>query len=107
MLHTLRTMGSNRVVPFGPNTGPGYVPEHFRPEERQAWEDIVGTMAPLHFMDEVDMYVLECAAATLASFRSYSPHFDEFTRARHAKVLSEILEQALVPTSAIPGLVKL
>ena len=66
MLHTLRTMGSNRVVPFGPNTGPGYVPEHFRPEERQAWEDIVGTMAPLHFMDEVDMYVLECAAAPLS-----------------------------------------
>jgi len=53
------------------------------------------------------MYVLECAAATLASFRSYSPHLDEVTRARHAKVLSEILEEALVPTSAIPGLVKL
>ena len=100
-------MGSNRVVPFGHNTGPGDVPEHFRPEERQAWEDIVGTMAPLHFMDEVDMYVLECAAATLASFRSYSPYLDEVTRARHAKVLSEILEEALVPTSAIPGLVKL
>jgi hypothetical protein len=103
----IKHMGTNRVVPFGHNTRRGDVPEHFRPEERQAWEDIVGTMAPLHFMDEVDMYVLECAAATLASFRSYSPHLDEVTRARHAKVLSEILEEALVPTSAIPGLVKL
>ena len=100
-------MNSDGVVPFGRNTGSGHVPEHFRPEERQAWDDIVGTMAPLHFMDEVDMYVLECAAVTLASFRSYSPHLDEVTRARHARVLREILEEALVPTSAIPGLVKL
>jgi len=100
-------MGSDGVARFGRNTASGDVPEHFRPEERKAWEDIVGAMAPLHFMDEVDMYVLECAAATLASFRSYSPHLDEVTRARHAKLLSEILEEALVPTFAIPGLVKL
>ncbi len=83
------------------------VPEHFRPEERQAWQDIVAAMAPLHFMDEVDRYVLECAAATLASFRSYAPHLDEVTRARQAKMLCEILEEALVPASAIPDLVRL
>jgi hypothetical protein len=98
-------MGSNKVVRFGRNNGHD-VPEHFRPEERQAWDDIVATMAPLHFIDEVDRYVLECAAATLANFRSYAPYLDEVTRARHAKVLSEILEEALVRSSAIPGLVK-
>jgi aminoglycoside phosphotransferase (APT) family kinase protein len=80
------------------------VPEHFRPEERRAWDDIVATMAPLHLIDEVDRYVLECAAATLASFRSYAAHLDEVTRARHAKVLGEILEETLVPARAIPGL---
>lgn len=99
-------MDSNKVVRFRRNNG-HEVPQHFRPEERQAWDDIVATMAPLHFMDEVDTYVLECAAATLASFRSYAPFLDQVTRARHAKVLGEILEEALVPTSAIPGLVKL
>ena len=101
-------MGADKVIPFrGDYAQSADVPEHFRPEERQAWEDLVGTMAPLHFLEEVDRYVLECAAATLASFRAYAPHLDEVTRARHAKVLSEILEEALIPARAIPDLVRL
>jgi phage terminase small subunit len=99
-------MGRHNVFRLG-RSNAQEVPEHFRPEERQAWDDIVATMAPLHLMDEVDRYVLECAAATLASFRSYAPYLDDVARARHAKVLGEILEEALVPISAIPGLVKL
>ena len=101
-------MGGDNVIRFmRDNAGRARVPEHFRVEERQAWDDIVGAMAPLHFMDEVDTYVLECAAATLASFRSYAPHLDELTRARHARLLCSILEEALVPAHAIPGLVRL
>lgn len=103
-------MGTDNVIRFvctAGGRGIADAPEHFRPDERRAWEDIVATMAPLHFMEEVDRYILECAAATLASFRSYAGHFDELTRARHAKILSEILEEALVPARAIPDLVRL
>lgn len=99
-------MGGDNVVRFA-REGLGAPPDHFRPEECQAWNDIVSAMAPLHFMDEADRYVLECAAATLASFRTYAPRLDEVTRARHAKVLYEILEEALVPGRAIPGLLRL
>jgi len=98
-------MSADNVIPFrGDDRRSAAAPEHFRPEERQAWDDIVGAMAPLHFMDEVDRYVVECAAATLASFRSYAPHLDDVTRAQHAKLLAEILEEALVPPCAIARL---
>jgi phage terminase small subunit len=101
-------MGMDNVVRYARSErGPFDAPEHFRPEERRAWQDIVATMAPLHVLEEADRYILECAAATLASFRSYAGHLDEVTRARHAKVLCEILEEALVPVRAIPALVRL
>ncbi len=86
--------------------GAGRVPEHFRQEERLAWRDIVSTIAPLQFMEDVDLYFLELAACTLASFRIYAPHVDELTRARHSSVLHDILEQALVPERAIKELLR-
>lgn len=64
-------------------------------------------MAPLHFLEEVDRYIVECAAATLASYRTYAPRLDELARARHAAVLCEIPEEAYVPPSAIRDLVRL
>ena len=97
-------MGNDNIIPF--KRGWAHAPEHFRPEERQAWDDIVSTMAPLHLMEEVDRFILECAAATLASFRTYSVHLDEVTRARQANMLCEVLEAALVPTHAIRDLVR-
>jgi hypothetical protein len=97
-----------RIIPFSVSRpGFGEAPEHFKPAERQAWDDIVSTMAPLHFLEEVDMYFLELAACTLASFRIYAAHLDELARARHSSVLRDILEEALVPERAIRDLLRL
>jgi hypothetical protein len=101
-------VGNDKLITLAGIRGPwAQVPEHFRPEERQAWEDIVATLPPLYVMEVVDGYVLECAAATLASFRAYAVHLDEVTRARHAKMLSQILEEVFVPASAIADFVRL
>jgi hypothetical protein len=86
--------------------GSGWVPEHFKEEERLAWRDIVSSIAPLQFMEEVDIYFLELAACTLASFRTYAPYVDELTRARHSSVLHDMLEHALVPERAIKELLR-
>lgn len=99
-----------KVVLFTPVTGctlrlPS-PPEHFKPEECKAWHDIVASMAPLHAMEEVDRWFLELAAAELATFRMYGPHVDDLTRARHAGILRDILEHALVPQQAIKELLR-
>ena len=102
-------MGSEKVIPFIHRRD--YLrhacpPEHFKPEECRAWSDIVASMAPIHVLEEVDVWFLELAAVTLASFRVYGPHVDDLTRARHVAVLREILEEALVPQRAIKDLLR-
>jgi hypothetical protein len=99
-----------KVIPFTPLTGGALrlprPPDHFKPEECQAWDDIVASMAPLHAMEEVDRWFLELAATELATFRIYGPYVDDLTRARHASVLHDILEHALVPEPAIKNLLR-
>ena len=99
-------MGRDRIIPFsGEWTGVGPAPDHFRPDERLAWDDIVCSLAPLH-LTEVDVWFLELAAMTLASFRNYAHLLDDITRARQESVLRDVLEEALVPASAMSGLLR-
>jgi phage terminase small subunit len=99
-----------KVVPFTPLAGSAprlpRPPDHFKPEECQAWGDIVGSMAPLHAMEEADRWFLELAATELATFRMYAAYVDDLTRARQASVLHDILEHALVPEQAIKHLLR-
>ena len=97
-------MGSDRIIPFsGKWSGAGPAPDHFRPDEQLAWDDIVRSLAPLH-LTEVDVWYLELSAMTLASFRTYAHLLDDITRARQEAVLRDVLEEALVPESAMSGL---
>jgi hypothetical protein len=98
-------MGSDCIIPFlrrVERPGPP-APDHFRPEERLAWDAIVRSLAPLH-LTEVDVWFLELAAMTLASFRNYAHILDDITRAQHESVFRDVLEAALVPASAMAGL---
>ena len=102
-------MRSNKVLRFIGGCPPVLArtrPEHFKPKECEAWNDIVTAIAPyLHLMEDLDWYYLELAASSLASFRTYAHQMDDLTRAREAKVLYEILELALVPERTIPALI--
>ena len=99
-------MGSDGIIPFyGKWTGAGPAPDHFRPDEQLAWDDIVRSLAPLH-LTEVDVWYLELSAMTLASFRTYAHLLDDITRARYESVLRDVLEGAFVPPSAMAGLLR-
>jgi hypothetical protein len=99
-----------KVIPFTSPTGGALhlprPPDHFKPEECQAGDDIVTSMAPLHAMEEVDHWFLELAATELATFRIDGPHVDDLTRARQASVLRDVVEHALVPERAIKDLLR-